>query len=256
MKIFTLNPYDQNGEVFIAEGAPLSSFKVTGKDNEEKTLYGLDIGYFRKEYDKKPEERVRKYFLIHNRIGLTDSVTYLNPCYKGEVKRFKQGWATEELGNNDKCFIYLSNMDPRTRTRFRNAKQYSLGNTLISGCLKSDKIITLKNGKTVQDECQPSVLIADKDREYEIAYFNMNTKTNILLDVKFDGTNLVVVSNSERPKFEKRQKPAILGIDFGKLEPSFNNSLANAFIDCHDDGTKKGKKHKERFDKNDSEKWN
>lgn len=106
-------------------------------------------------------------------------------------------------------------MDPRTRTRFRNAKQYSLGNTLVSGCLRSDKVITLKNGKTVQDECQPSVLIADKDTEYIVAYFNINTKTNMLLDVKFDGTNLVVVSNSERPKFEKRQKPAILGIDFG-----------------------------------------
>lgn len=257
MKIFTLNPYDQNGEVFIAEGAPLSSFKVTGKDNAEKTLYGLDIGYFRKEYDKKPEERVRKYFLIHNRIGLTDSVSFLNPVFKGEgnERRFRQGWATEELGKNDKCFIYLNNMDPRTRTRFRNAKQYSLGNTLVSGCLRSDKVITLKNGKTVQDECQPSVLIADKDTEYTVAYFNINTKTNMLLDVKFNGTNLVIVSNFERPKFEKK-KPEPARIDFSKIEPSFNNSLGNAFLDYANQDTKKGKKHKERFDRNDSEKWN
>ena len=242
MKIFSINPSNSNGEIVITEGACLSTFKINSGENE-KTLYGLDIGYFRNEYEKQPEERVRKYFLIHNHIGLTDFVSYMTPCYKGENKRFQQGWAVEKAESDEQCAVYLCNLNPRVRAKFQNAKKYALANLLVSGCIRSDKIMTTKDGKTIQDECQPSVMIFKKDEEYVISFFDITTKTNRLLTICYDGKELTVVSNVERQK---------------KIRTSTDstNVLACAFADFYEQENSRRNKRKDRFDKLESSKWN
>lgn len=243
MKIFSLNPSNTNGEIVITEGASLSSFKINSGETE-KTLYGLDIGYFRNEYEKQPEERVRKYFLIHNHIGLTDFVNYITPCYKGEKKKFQQGWAVGKAESEDQCIVYLCNLNPRVRAKFQNARQYSLDNLLVSGCIRSDKIMTTKDGKTIQDECQPSVLILKKDTECVVSFFDITTKTNRLLTIKYNGNDLDIISNIERQKNAK--KDAI----------KFVSSFAEAFSDFYEKKDNRRNKRKERFDKFESSKWN
>ena len=150
MKIFTIDPSSATGDVSIEEGAKLDTFTI--KNTPDKKFYGLYLGYFRNDLDKQPEDRTKKYFLIHNHINLTDKILYLNPCFKGEEKVFKQGNAIASDSTTDKCIMYLYNDNTRVRAKFDNAKELFINNKLISGCIKSEKTMLSKDGKVIQDE--------------------------------------------------------------------------------------------------------
>lgn len=245
MKIFTINPSDISGNVVIEEGAKLETFAL--KDVHDKIFYGLDLGYFRNDLDKKPEDRTRKYFLIHNHINISDRVTFINPCFKGEDKRFKQGNAILNDSTTDTCVVYLFNPNPRIRSKFVNAKDLALNNKLVSGCIRSDKVMTSRDGKLIQDECQPSVLIAEKDNIYVISFFDLTTKTNRLLTISFNGSEIVIISNEEKQRRAKK----IEMIE----ESSINPTIVDFFLDSNSSNNRRNRK-KSRHDRYDSDKWN
>ena len=244
MKIFTIDPSSATGDVSIEEGAKLDTFTI--KNTPDKKFYGLYLGYFRNDLDKQPEDRTKKYFLIHNHINLTDKILYLNPCFKGEEKVFKQGNAIASDSSTDKCIMYLYNDNTRVRAKFDNAKELFINNKLISGCIKSEKTMLSKDGKVIQDECNPAVLIADKDIYYKITFFDVTTKTNRILTVCFNGESIDIISNEEKIKRKRKPEPP---------KKEINPVMADFFLDTVYDTRHNKKKAKSRYDRDDSDKW-
>ena len=221
MKIFTIDPSSATGDVSIEEGAKLDTFTI--KNTPDKKFYGLYLGYFRNDLDKQPEDRTKKYFLIHNHINLTDKILYLNPCFKGEEKVFKQGNAIASDSTTDKCIMYLYNDNTRVRAKFDNAKELFINNKLISGCFKSEKTMLSKDGKVIQ-----------------------TTKTNRILTVCFNGESIDIISNEEKIKRKRKPEPP---------KKEINPVMADFFLDTVYDTRHNKKKAKSRYDRDDSDKW-
>lgn len=192
MKIYTIDPHlDENdNHIEITDGVDLTQFTT----RDEKTCLGIDLGYFSPNYGATDGSALSPHYL---RVGnAKDNHIEALTLTKSDASNKYYANVSDDT-STDKCMVYLKTATAKGVAQMwnRNGLLDDENRIFIEGrCYENNVVIKDKR----QYVARPAVVVLNKDEELQFSYYNTVSHGFRLVTFKFDGEQVVIVSNETR----------------------------------------------------------
>lgn len=223
----------------VTEGVTVAEYTVPSRNHP---LIGVSVGNFVRREGEKADP-LAKIFSIRD-IGVGDTTAHVKAVLKSDPESNKPGrligaWSisAESDTDRDQALVYIKTDDPEAKVKLPDSKNYYLQGRLFEGIVTGTEEHTNKYGRTYRNCSRPSVLLVDKDVEYTM-YYNVGRDAYTKV-FKFDGSNLVIVSNKQKDTRPPKREITV-------LETKLTDMLYDDYNDTHDHRRNRKKDRGER----------
>lgn len=223
----------------VTEGVTVSSYDVPSRT---RPLVGVDVGNF----TQRPGETAKptpKIFTIRG-VEVGSTAAHVKAVLKSDFTTGKTGRLIgaqsidpESDTDRDQALIYIKTDDAEAKVRLANNRELFTEGRLFEGVIRSIIERTNRFGRTYNNCSKPAVLLADKDVEYTLFYSKDNTA--YIKVFKFDGEQLVIVSDEKRAPRRPKKEIKVLDTKFADMEANKPDTRRHGRRKNSDDDSRK-----------------